>query len=104
MEGEVYMRYQLNGMEFTYEEAVFLKEEFCRVLPESNCELAGQLQKKMDLLRQRNVEALPVVFLAMNGKEYLDFCTFIQELQEKERIPVMKPFYGKNGNVIFIIP
>jgi len=73
MKGEVSMRYQSNGMEFTYEEAVFFKEEFCKVLPESNCELAGRLQKNMDLLRQRNVEALPVVFLAMNENEYLDF-------------------------------
>lgn len=104
MKGEVSMRYQSNGMEFTYEEAVFFKEEFCKVLPESNCELAGQLQKNMDLLRQRNVEALPVVFLAMNENEYLDFCAFIHELQGVERIPVMRPFYGKNGNVIFIIP
>lgn len=98
------MRYQSNGMEFTYEEAVFFKEELCGGLPESSCELAGHLQKKMDLLWQRNVEALPVVFLAMNQKEYLDFCTFIQVLQGRERIPVMKPFYGENGNVIFIIP
>lgn len=98
------MRYQSNGLEFTYEEAIFFKEEFCGTLPESSCELAGRLQKKMDLLRKRNVEALPVVFLAMSEKEYLDFCVFIQEMQKRERIPVMQPYYGENGNVIFIIP
>lgn len=99
------MRYQTNGLEFTYQEALFIKREIQeKELRLSNAELAVHLQNMKGLLLKYDAGMLPVVFMGMTPGEYEDFCQFAFVLKQSEKIPIMEPYYGKNANVIYVIP
>lgn len=99
------MRYQNNGIEFTFQEAYFLKKEIKDDLSKSTPEkVAAKLQSEKKLVYEYGAEALALAILAMSPEEYMDFCEYIDYLHTRAKIPVMKPFMGTHENIITVIP
>lgn len=99
------MRYQSNGMEFTYQEALYLKKELIQdIRPLSSEAVVSLLQNDKKFLKQYDAELLPMVVLAMNDKEYEDFQEYVYFLHKTNKIYITKPYKSKNDNVITVVP
>lgn len=99
------MRYQTNGMEFTFPEAFFLKKELKSDISKSTPEMvAAQLQSEKKLVYEYGAEGIAMAILAMTPEEFMDFCEYVDHLHHTSKIPVMKPFFGTHSNIITVIP
>jgi len=105
--GEDYMVYQNNGIEITYKEVEFLqtvmKEENLRNLSKSYLKL--KLRKQLSVQEDAETRDLSLLINAMAHDEFEDFKEFLYEaVKPNKRIPIMQPFYGKNANIIYVVP
>lgn len=99
------MRYQSNGMEFTYQEALYLKKELIQDISTMSAEVvASLLRKDMKFLKEYDAEILPMVVLAMDDKEYEDFQEYVSYLHKTNKIYITQPYKSKNSNLITVVP
>lgn len=99
------MRYQSNGMEFTYQEALYLKKELIQDISTMSAEVvASLLRKDMKFLKEYDAEILPMVILAMDDKEYADFQEYVSYLHKTNKIYITQPYKSKNNNLITVVP
>ena len=99
------MRYQSNGMEFTYQEALYLKKELIQDISTMSAEVvASLLRKDMKFLKEYDAEILPMVILAMDDKEYADFQEYESYLHKTNKIYITQPYKSKNSNLITVVP
>lgn len=99
------MRFQNQGMEFTYQEAYFLKKELKEDLTKTTPEkVVARLQSDKKLVYEYGAERLILSILAMNTDEYKDFCEYMEYLHTCSKIPIMKPFIGTHANIVTVIP
>lgn len=99
------MRYQSNGMEFTYQEALYLKKELIQDISKMSAEVvASLLRKDVKFLKEYDAEILPMVILAMDDKEYEDFQEYVGYLRKTNKIYITQPYKSKNSNLITVVP
>ena len=99
------MRYQSNGMEFTYQEALYLKKELLQDISKMSAEVVARLLRKdIKFLKEYDAEILPMVILAMDDKEYEDFQEYVSHLRKTNKIYITQPYKSKNSNLITVVP